>query len=261
MTDESGDTNIQERYAARFAADLENNTKEREAIRSSIAELRARLERLETEAAWLSTMRGAVTSAPGTGRDERPAEAGPTAGTPATLQADAEAGTQADVPADGAQAESPAEGAEGNAPAPEAAPQAVPRPRRAKKAAAGQRARKAKAARAKSAPEPEAKAAEKSAANGRRTGPTRRDLVLGLLARHHEPRTAGEVTKELEEAHPERAASTQVVRNALESLVSTGDVERERQQKSVFYTAPGTAAAVAPEAVSAATGEGVTAGV
>ncbi|AZQ75177.1 hypothetical protein EKH77_32115 [Streptomyces luteoverticillatus] len=257
MTDESGDTNIQERYAARFAADLENNTKEREAIRSSIAELRARLERLETEAAWLSTMRGAVTTAPGTGRGERPAEAGPTAGAPATLQADTRADTQADVTADDASAESPAEG---DAPAPDAAPQAVPRPRRAKKAAAGQRARKAKAARAKSAPAPEAKAAEKPAANGRRTGPTRRDLVLGLLAQHHEPRTAGEVTKELEEAHPERAASTQVVRNALESLVSTGDVERERQQKSVFYTVPGTAVA-APEAVAGATGEDVAAGV
>ncbi|MEU3355990.1 hypothetical protein [Streptomyces sp. NPDC037389] len=247
MTEESDDTNIQDRYAARFAADLENNTKEREAIRSRIAELRARLERLETEASWLSTMRGAVTTGPGAARDERPA---------------AEAGPTADASAD-----APAENAGDDAPAPEAAPQTVPRPRRAKKAAAGQRARKAKAARAGSAvAEPNTKEAKeaKEAGNGRRSGPTRRELVLELLARHHEPRTAGEITKELEEAHPERAASTQVVRNALESLVSTGDVERERQQKSVFYTAPGTAVVAtpeAPEAVSGTAGEGVAAAV
>ncbi|MCC3778234.1 hypothetical protein [Streptomyces sp. UNOB3_S3] len=258
MTDESGDTNIQERYAARFAADLENNTKEREAIRSKIAELRSRLERLETEAAWLSTMRGTVTTAPATARDERPAGAAPSPDAPAEAPAD----TPAEASAEGAESTG---SAEGDTPAPEAAPQAVPRPRRAKKAAAGQRARKAKAARAgttaEPAEKPEAKAAEKAAENGRRTGPTRRELVLELLARHHEPRTAGEVTKELEEAHPGRAASTQVVRNALESLVSTGDVERERQQKSVFYTAPGTAGAAAPEAVPGAAGEDVVAGV
>ncbi|MDT0448148.1 hypothetical protein [Streptomyces hesseae] len=244
MTEESDDTNIQDRYAARFAADLDNNIKEREAIRSRIAELRARLERLETEAAWLSTMRGAVTTGPGAAPDERPAtEAGPSGDAPAGV---------------------PAEGSGDDVPAPEAAPQAVPRPRRAKKAATGQRARKAKAARARSAvaePEAQGTKAAKEAGNGRRSGPTRRELVLELLARHHEPRTAGEITKELEEAHPERAASTQVVRNALESLVSTGDVERERQQKSVFYTAPGTAVAATPEAVSGAVGEGVAAGV
>ncbi|WP_162890054.1 hypothetical protein [Streptomyces olivoreticuli] len=53
MTDGMDDANIQARYAAQFAADLENNEKEQES-------LRARLEQLAEEHVWLSGMRGTV---------------------------------------------------------------------------------------------------------------------------------------------------------------------------------------------------------
>ncbi|WP_058043619.1 hypothetical protein [Streptomyces roseifaciens] len=53
MTDEMDGANIQAQYAAQFAADLEKNKKEQEV-------LRARLQTLETEHAWLSSMRSTV---------------------------------------------------------------------------------------------------------------------------------------------------------------------------------------------------------
>lgn len=46
-----------------------------------------------------------------------------------------------------------------------------------------------------------------------------------------------EVTTALAEAHPERAASTQVVRNTLETLAKKGVIDKEHRQGSVMYTA------------------------
>ncbi|QLE75721.1 hypothetical protein FGW37_32730 [Streptomyces rectiverticillatus] len=63
MTDEMDGANIQAQYAAQFAADLEKNEKEQEV-------LRARLQTLETEHAWLSSMRSTVA-----GQQEGPGEA------------------------------------------------------------------------------------------------------------------------------------------------------------------------------------------
>ncbi|MGW2187285.1 hypothetical protein [Streptomyces sp. NPDC001667] len=201
MTDGMDDAGIQARYAAQFAADLENNEKEQEA-------LRARLAQLQTERSWLMGMRGTVAKEQeGAGK-----EAGKSAGT---------AG--------------------------------VPQPRRAKKAAAAPAAqgRRKKAAQAKGAEAPKAPKATSARAK-KSDGPTLGELVLGLLVRHHQPRMVSEVVNELGQAHPERVASTQVVRNTVEALVAKGKLERERKQGSVFYTAPAAEDAASGAAAPAA---------
>nr|WP_223183752.1 MULTISPECIES: hypothetical protein [unclassified Streptomyces] len=63
------------------------------------------------------------------------------------------------------------------------------------------------------------------------------DLLLSLLGGHEEPRLAKELRDELMALHPDRAPTPQVVRNALESLVAKGLVQRHKQQRSVMYTA------------------------
>ncbi|MGW7201232.1 hypothetical protein [Streptomyces chryseus] len=70
-----------------------------------------------------------------------------------------------------------------------------------------------------------------------RTSPPLRELVVAVLAKHEEPRSAAEVTQELTEAHPGRTLSVTVVRNALEASVAKNQSERTKQQKSVYYRA------------------------
>ncbi|MFE7776182.1 hypothetical protein ACFU5O_20210, partial [Streptomyces sp. NPDC057445] len=125
-----------------------------------------------------------------------------------------------------------------------AAAQAVPQPRGAKKTGGTTRGQR-KAAQAK--PKEKAKPARKTAES--KSGPPLRELVQGLLT--GEPRTVGEVVKDLTQAHPERVVtSVQVVRNALETLVAKSLAERSKQGSTVYYTAPDndTAAAAAPSA-------------
>lgn len=77
----------------------------------------------------------------------------------------------------------------------------------------------------------------KAAAKAQPAGPPLRELVVALLAEHHEPRSAAEVTKELAKAHPERTVNVTLVRNALEASVAKNQSERTKQQKSVYYSA------------------------
>ncbi|MFD0385428.1 hypothetical protein ACFQ2B_33485 [Streptomyces stramineus] len=122
----------------------------------------------------------------------------------------------------------------------------VPRPRTAKKktdrGAGGQRA-------ARTAPGREAEPAARA-----KGGPALGDLVV-LALQHHEPRTVAEIVQELTSAHPERTVNPQSVRNALEALAKAGRVDRERKQKSVFYTAPEKGADTSGTEQSAAPGE------
>jgi hypothetical protein len=170
--------------------------------------LQGRLEQLERTQAWLTDAQGALaTTVPGT-----PPPA-----------------------ADSAEA----------APAPAAAPQAVPRPRRAKNSA-GKTGKSRTTARSTSVPD-----AQKPDAAAAKTGdgPPLRDLVLSLLLQRHEPLQASEVASELAQLHPERSANIPVVRNTLETLVARNEAERSKQKRSVFYgavTKSGTAS-IAPE--------------
>ncbi|MEW2030808.1 hypothetical protein AB0901_09875 [Streptomyces roseifaciens] len=200
MTDEMDGANIQAQYAAQFAADLEKNEKEQEA-------LRARLQTLETEHAWLSGMRSTVAGQQG-GSGEA-AEAPEKTGSTATAGA-------------------------------------VPRARRAKKPAASPGRRK-KSAQAGSAGTEEAAPAAPAVRARKGDGPTLGELILGVLGRHGQPRMVSEIVKELDQAHPERVVSGPVVRSTVEALVAKGRLERERKQGSVFYTAPATEGNAAPD--------------
>jgi predicted transcriptional regulator len=83
--------------------------------------------------------------------------------------------------------------------------------------------------------------------------PTLRDLVLDHLGGQSEPRSAAEVTTGLAEAHPDRTFQGTVVRNTLEALVAKGHVQRNKQQKSVFYFAAGNPPVTASPASAAET--------
>jgi hypothetical protein len=87
-------------------------------------------------------------------------------------------------------------------------------------------------------------AAKKTTA--KKAEPPLRELVEAILNNHAgEPRTVSEIREELNEAHPDRATSEQVVRNTVESLARSGRVEKMRQQGSVMYTLPKTATGTA----------------
>ncbi|MFD3328468.1 hypothetical protein [Streptomyces sp. NPDC058701] len=95
------------------------------------------------------------------------------------------------------------------------------------------------------------------------TEPPLRELVLALLVGAAEPRTVSEVTTALAEAHPGRPASTQVVRNTLETLAKKGAVDKANKQGSVMYTAPRPASgepAAGPAATPATADDKATAG-
>ncbi|MEU1816909.1 hypothetical protein ABZ543_17185 [Streptomyces roseifaciens] len=206
MTDEMDGANIQAQYAAQFAADLEKNEKEQEV-------LRARLQTLETEHAWLSGMRSTVAGQQG--------GSGEAAGAPEKAGSTATAG-------------------------------AVPRARRAKKPAASPGRRK-KSAQAGSAGTEQAAPAAPAARARKGDGPTLGELILGVLGGHGQPRMVSEIVKELDQAHPERVVSGPVVRSTVEALVAKGRLERERKQGSVFYTAPATEGDAAQETAGPAT--------
>lgn len=104
-----------------------------------------------------------------------------------------------------------------------AATATVPRARRAAKEAP------AAARRSRQTAEPDAPQ------KANKTTPPLRELVVGVLAKHDEPRSAAEVTQELAQAHPGRTLSVTVVRNALEASVAKNQSERTKQQKSVYY--------------------------
>ncbi|MFJ3891376.1 hypothetical protein [Streptomyces rubrogriseus] len=99
--------------------------------------------------------------------------------------------------------------------------------------AGGKRTRTKKDA-AKKAPATDA--APKTAAT-KSSAPTLVDLVRRHLATQHEPRSAAEVSSAVNQAHPERATRTTVVRNTLEGLVAKQQAQRTKQGSSVYYTA------------------------
>ncbi|OSP38979.1 hypothetical protein B7767_34135, partial [Streptomyces sp. 13-12-16] len=87
----------------------------------------------------------------------------------------------------------------------------------------------------------------KSAASGKSTpkspaakadGPKLVELVRRHLGEQSEPRSAAEIAGALEQAHPERAVKTTVVRSTLEGLVARNQAQRTKQGTSVFYTTP-----------------------
>ncbi|MEU5432244.1 hypothetical protein AB0G73_02575 [Streptomyces sp. NPDC020719] len=240
MADEPDTTTLKDQYAARVAADLEANQQDQARIRAELDTLQTQLQDLEQDHGLLQTMRSTLsdtTTAPTTatprkqGAAKTAAQSAPK--TPAkTAKASAKTPTAA-TPAPAAAATA----ASASAAAPAPARAAVPKPREQKAdTKAGKTAKSTKAA--KSVKKTAAPAKDTARSGAESGGPTLRELVLGLFADHKEPRTVADIVGELATAHPDRTTSSQVVRNTLEALVAKGDLERERRQGSVFYTAP-----------------------
>jgi len=231
VSNEPGNTPIQDRYAQQIADLLKTNETAQQEFRAQMAGLQEGLDRLTREHALLSGMQGAV------------------AEEPATKQAEtAEPQPVAEPSGDASQAD-PAE-------AETIAAQAVPRPRQStkKKASKGRGPAKKAAAASPAAqqvtPPAAAPAAKKASPAHPKTSdePSLRTLILDILVQHHEPRLVSEIISDLAQSHPQRTTSTQVVRNALQALVLKGDVERSQQGRSVLYTA------LQPDATDAAPG-------
>ncbi|MFE5894987.1 hypothetical protein ACFQ6E_39575 [Streptomyces sp. NPDC056462] len=132
-------------------------------------------------------------------------------------------------------------------PAAEAESAAVPSPRQKTGAARGgkRKARTSTAAPQKAAPKkPVAKPADAAKA----AQPTLVELIRRHLLELKEPRSAAEISTALGQAHPERQIADKVVRVTLEGLVAKSQAERTKQGRSVFYTAPKSAAAPEAEA-------------
>ncbi|MFF1414464.1 hypothetical protein ACFVX6_32535 [Streptomyces sp. NPDC058289] len=78
-------------------------------------------------------------------------------------------------------------------------------------------------------------------------GPTLGQLLGAILSQQPgEPKKVSEIQSEFEATHPERETSVQTIRNALQSLVKKGELERVSQQGTVFYTWPVTEATPVP---------------
>lgn len=68
------------------------------------------------------------------------------------------------------------------------------------------------------------------------SAPTLVELVRRHLTAQNEPRSAAQISAALNQACPERAAQTTVVRNTLEGLVAKQQAQRTKQGSSVYYT-------------------------
>jgi hypothetical protein len=207
MSNEPGISTIQRQYAEKIAADLESNAKEQEEVRSQMAALQARLDRLEADRTWLSGVQNTLTS--GAAAPEPPADSlvagkGDTAGLVAAAEA-------------------------------------VPRQRQAKKAAtvvSGKRSKKTAQAQPDGAAEAAtiAKPAKRAQPGGKKDGPPLRVFVMEVL-QDYRPRTAAEIADDITQAHPDRTPDEKVVRNTVNTLIAKGNVGREKQGINVYYTA------------------------
>lgn len=202
MSETPTTTEVASQYAARVTADLERNGKEQERIGAEIATLQEQLTALQHDHNILVNIQQALA-----GATPPPAAESTTVPSPRKKSA-----TQ---PADG-----------------------TGRRRRAKKSATAPQGRQTtKKTVAKKTPATNAvprTAAAKSAA------PTLVELVRRHLTAQNEPQSAAEVSAALDQAHPERAVQTTVVRNTLESLVAKQQAQRTKQGASVYYTAVST---------------------
>ncbi|MFD7096704.1 hypothetical protein [Streptomyces xanthophaeus] len=282
MVNEPDTTPIHKQYAQRFSADLEINRKEQDELSAQIAELEARLKQLKADENWLCGVQGALPAAGAGKAAER--VAAQAVRSPATKTAKTATAKSAAAPAASA-----AEPVAGSVPKPRQAKKAAGATR-ARKATPAKKASgtAATGTKAKAAPRKPATTAAKTATTAapaapaaagatttaatattaaaaaaakKDTGtkspqaePPLRELVLALLVGAAEPRLVSEVSTELAQAHPGRPASTQVVRNTLETLAKKNLIEKEHKQGSVMYSAPRPATTEPVAAATTATG-------
>ncbi|MEU3297144.1 hypothetical protein ABZ722_32995 [Streptomyces longwoodensis] len=206
-------TDLQSQYKSQFAKHLADNREEQ-------ATLRARLEQLVTDEAWLVKALEAVSA-------QEEAAAQVSAGESAQLR---------------------------NKPAAAPKKKATAKKTTAKKAAAQAPAAK-KTTVKKAAAKKQVPTTKKTAA---RTGePSLGELLLGILGKHTgQPRSANEVVSDLEEQYPERARDINTVRSTLERLVAKSRIERTKQKHTVLYTTVDSSAEASPDAGTTGPEEG-----
>ncbi|MFJ6699905.1 hypothetical protein ACIQM4_28125 [Streptomyces sp. NPDC091272] len=230
-------TPIQDQYMQQLADDLARNAEEQEKARAQVEQAQKRLAVLAQEYTWLETMRAQAAAAHATPAGGVPAADNAPAA-PATEQATAptpvkarrarrktsQPQTRTAATEVAASADAPAENSGPNAAeATETASADAPKQRAVRKPAA------------KRVPGQRATTAKTAPAGRTKRGPSLTDLVAPLLSADT-PRSTKEVLAALREHHPERATSDQLVRNALNTLISRGKAQRLQQQNSVFYT-------------------------
>ncbi|MGP9022584.1 hypothetical protein ACT1U9_29790 [Streptomyces sp. BR1] len=238
MADEPDTTTLKDQYAARVAADLDANQQDQARIRTELDTLQTQLQDLERDHGLLQTMRNTLTDATPAPATATPRKRGPVkTAAQAAPKSPAKTAKAPTAPTPAPAADTTPVSASAAAPAPARA--TVPKPRAQKADTKARKTAKTAATKAAKSVKKTAAPAKDPARSGAESGgPTLRELVLGLFADHKEPRTVADIVGELATAHPDRTTSSQVVRNTLEALVAKGDLERERKQGSVFYTAP-----------------------
>ncbi|MBM9506773.1 hypothetical protein [Actinacidiphila acididurans] len=213
---------LRSQYTRQIATDIETNRAEQE-------RLKERLAQLQDDETYLVGLQVASAGA----------------------QSDASDTQEADAAADPASQDTALPQQRDAAPAPEAvsAPangKGAGKQSGHKKAAATPRKRAASTAEARSA---RAKAPAKTAqGDAKNTEPSLRERVGAVLLQSlGQPRSAGEVVAALAQADPGHAVTPQAVRQSLESLVAASLAARERQGRSVYYTATAGSAPAASE--------------
>ncbi|MFF7205490.1 hypothetical protein [Streptomyces sp. NPDC008141] len=213
-------TTLKTAYADKVAADLAENTAQRERIRAEIEALQAQLATLEADHALLESMSAAL--------------GGTTAAVPAPRRGrkktTAAATKRTAMPAKRSTAQQTEKGT--------AAP--VQKATAASKSAAPAKESVAQAEKTKTA----------STGGGKGRGLT--ELIHDHLSAQSEPRTAREISEALAQTHPGRTINDNLVRTTTERLVARSRVHRVKQGATVHYTAITTEAA-ASEAVEKAT--------
>ncbi|MDI3384936.1 hypothetical protein QIS99_01700 [Streptomyces sp. B-S-A8] len=263
MSDDHLTSSVQDRYAPQFAQELARNEQEQK-------ELEARLGQLRDDHTALSGMLAALGH--GTTAESEPAATTVTVADEARTAGDslprqrrprkkpASTGTAAAKPKRTKKAAPKAgDQAQGATKAEEEAKAAAKPSANAKRSAkpsANAKRSTEPSANAKRSAKPSAnpKATVRSAAKAKKNGtvrtpggPTLQDVIAGLLGGHApERRTVREIFDELKQKHPERASSTQSVRNALNGLLRKGAIEREEKQGAVWFGTPTADATATP---------------
>ncbi|MEU9574820.1 hypothetical protein AB0D62_34170 [Streptomyces massasporeus] len=242
-------TELASQYIAQVTGDLDANVKEQERVSAEIASLQEQLAALQRDHGVLVSMHQAL------GITTSPTES-------------VSDSARAEVPSPRRKKDGAAAGGKQKtrkstaAPAKRAARKSAAKTTGSAKSAAAARsagtteaaATATSAGAAKTAGTAKSAGATKSAGTAKRSGaaksgePTLVELIRRHLAVQKEPRSAAEISTALGQAHPHRDIAAKVVRVTLEGLVAKSQAERSKQGRSVFYTAPATQPAAAPEA-------------
>jgi cell division septum initiation protein DivIVA len=233
-------TELASQYINQVTGDLETNVKEQERIGAEIAALQEQLAALQRDHSVLVNVQKALgiaeTQAEPAAEPQRaevPSPRSKKAG--AASGGKAKARTSTAAPRKSAAKKSPVEEA------------GTAKTGTAEAGAAKTGAAKAGTAKTGTAKTGTAKTGTAKTGTAKAAQPTLVELIRRHLTDQKEPRSAAEISTALGKAHPKRDIAAKVVRVTLEGLVAKSQAERTKQGRSVFYSAPASEPAPAPE--------------